>query len=57
VFGNVIEELKAPYDGVVIGFWSVPVIRPATGGTCLRKSWTIKGDLTSRMQINGCILK
>jgi predicted deacylase len=28
VFGNVIEELKAPYDGVVIGFWSVPVIRP-----------------------------
>lgn len=28
VFGNVVEELKAPYDGVVIGFWSVPVIRP-----------------------------
>ena len=28
LFGNVIEELKAPYRGVVIGFWSVPVIRP-----------------------------
>jgi predicted deacylase len=28
VFGNKIEELKAPYRGVVIGFWSVPVIRP-----------------------------
>ncbi|MCL2565325.1 MAG: M14 family metallopeptidase [Defluviitaleaceae bacterium] len=28
IFGNVIEELKAPYKGVVIGFWSVPVIRP-----------------------------
>ena len=28
VFGNKIEELKAPYQGVVIGFWSVPVIRP-----------------------------
>lgn len=28
VFGTVIEELKAPYPGVVIGYWSVPVIRP-----------------------------
>jgi predicted deacylase len=28
VFGNVIEELKAPYKGIVIGFWSIPVIRP-----------------------------
>ncbi len=28
IFGNTVEELKAPYDGVVIGFWSVPVIRP-----------------------------
>ena len=28
LFGNVIEELKAPYRGVVIGFWSVPLIRP-----------------------------
>jgi len=28
LFGNVIEELKAPYRGVVIGFWSVPVIKP-----------------------------
>lgn len=28
VFGNKIEELPAPYRGVVIGFWSVPVIRP-----------------------------
>jgi len=28
VFGNKIEELEAPYRGVVIGFWSVPVIRP-----------------------------
>ena len=28
IFGNVIEELKAPYPGVVIGFWSVPLIKP-----------------------------
>lgn len=28
VFGNKVEELKAPYKGVVIGFWSIPVIRP-----------------------------
>lgn len=28
LFGNVIEEIKAPFDGVVNGFWSVPVIRP-----------------------------
>jgi len=28
IFGNVIEELKAPYRGVVIGGWSVPMIRP-----------------------------
>lgn len=28
VYGNKLEELKAPYDGVVIGFWSIPVIRP-----------------------------
>lgn len=28
VFGNQIEELKAPWHGVVIGGWSVPVIRP-----------------------------
>ena len=28
VFGNKIEELKAPYRGVVIGFWSISVIRP-----------------------------
>ena len=28
IFGNVIEELKAPYRGVVVGFWSVPLIRP-----------------------------
>lgn len=28
VFGNKIEELKAPYRGVVLGFWSIPVIRP-----------------------------
>jgi Predicted deacylase len=27
-FGNTVEELKAPYDGVVLGYWSVPVIRP-----------------------------
>ncbi len=26
-FGNEIETLKAPWPGVVIGFWSVPVIR------------------------------
>jgi predicted deacylase len=28
VFGNKIEELRAPYRGVVIGFWSISVIRP-----------------------------
>jgi len=28
VFGNQIEEMKAPWRGVVIGFWSVPVIHP-----------------------------
>ncbi len=28
VFGNKIEELRAPYRGVVLGFWSIPVIRP-----------------------------
>lgn len=28
VFGSKIEELRAPYRGVVIGFWSIPVIRP-----------------------------
>ena len=28
IFGNVIEEIKAPCDGIVNGFWSVPVIRP-----------------------------
>ena len=26
--GNEIETLKAPWPGVVIGFWSVPVIHP-----------------------------
>ena len=28
IFGNVIEEIRAPFDGIVNGFWSVPVIRP-----------------------------
>lgn len=28
LFGNVIEEIRAPFDGIVNGFWSVPVIRP-----------------------------
>lgn len=28
LFGNTIEVLKAPFRGVVIGFWSIPVIRP-----------------------------
>lgn len=28
LFDNKIEELQAPYRGVVIGFWSIPVIRP-----------------------------
>ena len=28
MFGNQVEELKAPFPGVVIGYWSVPVIRP-----------------------------
>lgn len=28
IFGNKVEELRAPYRGIVIGFWSIPVIRP-----------------------------
>lgn len=28
VFGHPVDEVIAPYDGVVIGFWSVPVILP-----------------------------
>ena len=28
IFGNVIEEIVAPFDGIVDGFWSVSVIRP-----------------------------
>lgn len=28
MFGNVVEEVKAPFDGIVNGFWSVPVIHP-----------------------------
>lgn len=28
LFGNVVEEIVAPFDGVVNGFWSVSVIRP-----------------------------
>lgn len=28
VFGNKIAEVVAPYDGVVLGYWSVPVIQP-----------------------------
>lgn len=28
IFGRRVEELKAPFPGVVIGYWSVPVIRP-----------------------------
>ena len=27
-FGNIVSEVKAPYDGIVIGFWSLPVILP-----------------------------
>lgn len=28
LFGEPVEEMRAPYDGIVIGFWSVPVIHP-----------------------------
>lgn len=28
LYGNVIEEMKAPWHGVVIGFWTPPVIHP-----------------------------
>ena len=28
IYGNLIEELIAPWRGVVIGFWSLPVIHP-----------------------------
>lgn len=28
LFGNRVDELKAPFPGVVIGYWSIPVIRP-----------------------------
>ncbi len=28
VFGKPVSQVKAPFDGIVIGYWSVPVIRP-----------------------------
>jgi len=28
VFGETVGEIKAPFDGVVIGYWSYPVIQP-----------------------------
>ena len=28
IFGNVVEEMRAPWKGVIVGFWSVPVIKP-----------------------------
>jgi predicted deacylase len=28
VFGEVVSKIEAPFDGIVLGFWSVPVIRP-----------------------------
>jgi len=37
IFGNVIEEVKAPFDGIVNGFWSVPVIRPGDWSSLFMK--------------------
>lgn len=37
IFGNVIEEIKAPFDGIVNGFWSVPVIRPGDWSSLFMK--------------------
>ena len=28
IFGEVIEEVVAPFDGIVIGYWTYPVIQP-----------------------------
>lgn len=28
VFGKPVSQVKAPFDGIVIGYWSVPVIKP-----------------------------
>jgi predicted deacylase len=28
LFGNRVEALNAPWPGVVIGYWSVPVVHP-----------------------------
>lgn len=28
IFGNVVEEMKAPYDGMVIGYWAYSIIHP-----------------------------
>lgn len=28
IFGNVVEEIKAPYDGIIIGYWAYSVINP-----------------------------
>lgn len=28
IFGEIIEECKAPYDGIVVGTWTPPVIQP-----------------------------
>ena len=37
IFGNVIEEIRAPFDGIVNGFWSVPVIRPGDWSSLFMK--------------------
>lgn len=28
VFGNVVEEMRAPYDGMIIGYWAYSIIHP-----------------------------
>lgn len=28
VFGRVVEEIKAPYDGMIIGYWAYTIIQP-----------------------------
>jgi len=37
VFGNLLEEIICPFDAVVVGFYSVPVIKPGDWSYLLGK--------------------
>ena len=38
IFGNIIEEVIAPFDGVVMGIWTTPVCQPYNWVYMLGKS-------------------